>query len=107
LKTVYSSLNPVEVHHLRNLLAASGIRSAVRNEDLVRLFGEMPFPECAVQLLVERAEDYPRAEALVRDFLGPGRRSGPSWRCETCGETSEAQFTACWSCGEERRPASL
>jgi len=102
VKPVYSSLNTVEVHHLKNVLAASGIHCTVRNEELVRLFGEMPFPECAAQLLVERAEDYAAAEALVRDFLRSRPRGGPSWRCRGCGETSETQFTACWSCGAER-----
>ena len=44
----------------------------------------------------------PAAEALVRDFLRPGAPPGPSWRCRYCGEASEAQFTACWSCGRDR-----
>lgn len=102
MKTVYSSLNLIEAHHLKNLLAASGIRCRLRNEELVRLAGEIPFPECRLELLVERAEDVPAAEALVRDFLRPRPRAEPPWRCERCGETSEGQFTACWSCGAER-----
>lgn len=102
MKAVYSSLNLVEAHHLKNVLAAAGIRCRMRNEELVRLAGEIPFPECSLQILVERAEDYPAAEALVREFLRPRPHAGPSWRCARCGETSEAQFTACWSCGEDR-----
>jgi len=102
VKAVYSSLNLVETHHLKNVLAAAGIRTRIKNEDLVRLAGEIPFPECSLQLLVERAEDYPAAEALVRDFLKPRPQPGPSWRCAACGETSEGQFTACWSCGRDR-----
>jgi len=102
VKAVYSSLNLVEAHHLKNVLAAAGIRCRMRNEELVRLAGEIPFPECSLQILVERAEDYPAAEALVREFLRPRPHGGPSWRCARCGETSEAQFTACWSCGEDR-----
>ena len=102
MRAVYSSLNLVEAHHLKNVLAAAGIRCRMRNEELVRLAGEIPFPECSLQLIVERAEDYPAAEALVREFFRPRPRAGPSWRCARCGETSEAQFTACWSCGEDR-----
>ena len=102
MKAVHSSLNLVETHHLKNLLQSAGIRCRIRNEDLVRLAGEVPVPECSLQLLVERAEDYPAAEALVRDFLRPRARTGAPWRCARCGETSEGQFTACWSCGAER-----
>ena len=77
MKAVYSSLNLVEAHHLKNVLAAAGIRCRMKNEELVRLAGEIPFPECALQLLVERAEDYPAAEALVRDFLKPRPQASP------------------------------
>jgi putative signal transducing protein len=102
VKPVYSSLNLVEAHHLKNLLQSAGIRCRLKNEELVRLAGEVPFPECALQILVERAEDQPAAETLVRDFLKPQPQARPSWRCGRCGETSEGQFTACWSCGVER-----
>ena len=32
-------------------------------------------------------------------------RPRESWKCSACGETSEVQFSACWKCGAERRPA--
>jgi putative signal transducing protein len=103
MKAVYSSLNLVEAHHLKNVLAAAGIPCRMKNEDLVRLAGEIPFPECSLQLLVERAEDYPAAEKLVREFLRPRPSAAPPpWRCSGCGETSEGQFTACWKCGLDR-----
>ncbi len=99
MKTIYSSLNLVEVHHLKNLLQAAGIRCRIRNEELVRLAGEIPFPECALQLMVERAEDHSAAEILVGDFLRPQPRTTQPWRCRGCGEMIEGQFTACWKCG--------
>ena len=102
MKAVYSSLNLVEAHHLKNLLQSAGIRCHLKNEELVRLAGEVPFPEVALQLFVEREEDYATAQALVRDFLKPRPHAGPPWRCSRCGETSEGQFTACWNCGRDR-----
>lgn len=102
MKAVYSSLNLVEAHHLKNLLQSAGIRCHLRNEELVRLAGEVPFPECALQLFVDRAEDRSAAEALVRDFLKPRPQAQASWRCPSCGETIEGQFTACWNCGADR-----
>src|SRR5258708_27615264 len=38
---------------------------------LVRLAGEVPFPECALQLVPEREEDTPAAEKLLAEFLRP------------------------------------
>ena len=99
MKTIFSSLNLIDVHHLKNLLEAHGIRCRIRNEDLVRLAGGVPFTECALQLVVDRDEDSSAAEAVIHEFLRPPRRSPESWRCRACGETIEGQFTACWKCG--------
>ena len=52
MRALFSSLNLVEVHHLKNLLQSAGIRSRIRNEHLVRLAGEIPFTECALQLML-------------------------------------------------------
>ncbi len=106
MKTIFSSLNLVEVHHLKNLLQSAGIRCRIRNEDLVRLAGEVPFPECALQLVVEREEDHPAAEKLLAEFLRPQSRPVKPWRCPDCGETIEGQFTACWKCGSARTAAA-
>lgn len=102
LKTLFSSLNLVEIHHLKNLLQSGGIACRIRNEDLHRLAGEVPFTECSLQLIVEREQDYAEAETILREFLRPPRRAAESWRCRNCGETIEGQFTACWKCGTSR-----
>ena len=103
MKTIFSSLNLVEMHHLKNLLQSEGIRCRIRNEDLSRLAGEIPFTECALQLVIEREPDYAAAEAVLREFLRPPRDTpDPPWNCRNCGETIEGQFTACWKCGERR-----
>jgi len=102
LKAIFSSLNLVEVHHLKNLLQSAGIRCRIRNEDLVRLAGEVPFPECILQLVPEREEDTPAAEKLLADFLRPPLQPLKPWRCPDCGEMIEGQFTACWKCGGNR-----
>ena len=102
MKAIFSSLNLVEVHHLKNLLQSAGIRCRIRNEDLVRLAGEVPFPECILQLVPEREEDTPAAEKLLADFLRPPLQPLKPWRCPDCGEMIEGQFTACWKCGGNR-----
>jgi hypothetical protein len=102
LRTLFSSLNLVEVHHLKNLLQSAGIGCRIKNEDLVRLAGEIPFTECALQLILERESDRADAEAILGEFLRPQRRAALPWRCAGCGESIEGQFTACWNCGSGR-----
>ncbi|MGB7543566.1 MAG: DUF2007 domain-containing protein [Burkholderiales bacterium] len=102
MKTIFSSLNLIEMHHLKNLLQSEGIPCRIRNEDLSRLAGEIPFTECALQLVVEREQDYAAADALLREFLRPQSRTADPWLCRNCGETIEGQFTGCWKCGTER-----
>lgn len=101
MKVIFSSLNLVELHHLRNLLESAGVRCRIQRELLSRLAGEIPFPECAAQLVIERPEDRERAEEIVREFARPPR-AAPSWTCAGCGERLEGQFTACWRCGATR-----
>jgi putative signal transducing protein len=101
MKVVFSSLNLVELHHLKNLLESAGVRCRIHREMLSRLAGEIPFPECAAQLLVERPEDEERAQEIVREFGRPARAAVP-WTCGGCGERLEGQFTACWKCGAPR-----
>jgi hypothetical protein len=98
MKRVFSSHNAVLVHHSRNLLEAEGIETEVRNQMLSSAMGELPPAECQAELWV-RAEQAPRAEEILRR---PAVQ-GPDWDCETCGETSGAQFAQCWKCGALRR----
>ena len=97
-----ASLNVLEIHHLRNLLEAEGIRCWIKNELLARLAGEVPFTECAMELHLLREEDRARAEEVLRGWRH-GRPLGPAWNCPGCGERLEAQFSACWRCGGERK----
>lgn len=104
MQPLYSSLNLHEIYHLKNLLEAAGVRCLIKNELLSRLAGEIPFTECAPQLWLLDERDLDRAMRVVSDF-GRGAAAGPPWRCPSCGETLESQFSACWHCGTERQPA--
>jgi hypothetical protein len=101
MQPLYSSLNLLEVHHLKNLLEAEGIRCHIKNELLSRLAGEIPFTECAPQLWLLNERDIERARQVVADF-GRGAPAKPPWQCPDCGETLEGQFSACWHCGAPR-----
>jgi rubrerythrin len=96
-----SSLNALEIHHLKNLLEAEGIRCWVKNELLSRLAGEIPFTECALELHLLRESDRPRAEAVMEAWRSAPPLAG-RWTCAQCGEALEGQFSACWRCGAPR-----
>jgi hypothetical protein len=97
----YTTLKLHELYHLKNLLESAGIRCTVRNEHLSTLAGEVPFIECAAQLVLRREEDRPAALEVLRGWRSPGARREP-WQCGGCGERLEGQFTSCWNCGTER-----
>lgn len=103
MKPLYTSLNLLEIHHLRNLLQSAGIGCRICNERLSTLAGEVPFAECAMRLELENEADRDAAEALIREISRRSERSGAVWTCTRCGERLEAQFTACWHCGAEKK----
>jgi len=82
------------VHHARNVLEAEGIRAVVKNELLSSAMGELPPAECQAELWV-RSADAERAEAV----LNRAPDDDALWRCPSCGEPCEPQFTQCWRCG--------
>lgn len=98
---LFSSLRLHEIHHLKNLLEAEGIRCHIRNELLSRLAGEIPFTECAPELWLLDPGDGERARQIV-GALFQGVSDAPSWTCAQCGEMLEGQFGACWKCGAAR-----
>lgn len=107
MSVFYASNNRIEIYHLRNLLEAAGIACRLRNEALSQLAGELPFPDCAMEIWLQNDDDRPRADAvleLMRDGPPADQRSAPEWHCG-CGERLEAQFTACWRCGAPRTGA--
>jgi hypothetical protein len=102
MNVLLASLDALEVYHLKHLLEVEGIPCTIRNEMLSRLAGEVPFTECAMQLVVLRGEDEWRARRLLDDWRAAKPAGGPAWQCGRCGERLEAQFTSCWRCGSSR-----
>jgi hypothetical protein len=96
LRRIYSSHNLIAVHHAKNVLAAEGIRAVVKNEILSSAMGELPPAECQGELWVA-AVDAERAERILR-----APPEGTAWKCASCGESQEPQFTQCWKCGRYR-----
>jgi hypothetical protein len=99
MKKLTSAPSPVTIHHYKNLLAAEGIATRIRNEHFGSIMGEMPFTDTWPQLWVVNDLDFDRAQQLIEGGLD---EAGPDWRCSQCGEHNEGQFAACWNCGTEQ-----
>lgn len=97
---VHRGTDPIEASLLKGLLESEGIPARTTGEELVGAYAGVP-RVCDVRVLVpDRYRS--AAEALLADY--DARRAGAGqWACPDCGETNEAAFELCWSCGVTRR----
>jgi uncharacterized OB-fold protein len=75
----------------------------VQGGELGGLQGLIPYTETYASVWVAD-EVVAQAEELVEEFLRsrPVEAGATLWRCPTCGEYLEPQFTDCWNCGTSR-----
>jgi len=86
----------------KELLRTEGVACFVKNEQLFSAMGEIPFTECYPELWIIDDEIYPRAKMLLDSWLLEKDSDSICWTCPVCGEISEGQFGACWSCQGQR-----
>jgi len=99
MKTVYSAPNISLVSIYQNILEGRGIRCWIKNEFLSAGIGEIPFMECWPQLCVDD-DDFSEAKRIVEEAFSVKDKTG--WKCGSCSEEIEGQFTECWKCGKSR-----
>ena len=102
MRKVYGSHDSVIVGHTRQVLENHAIRCIVRNDFLLGGAGELPVNETWPELWVVDDEDYDRARDLIDAIVETAGGSGTPWRCPSCAERMEGQFTDCWACGASR-----
>ena len=106
---LYVADGPADAHLLRGLLESEGLTAFVRGDGTVPLqavgFFKMD-TRPSVWVLADDETRRERAQAIADQYRTGKRRQaepvGETWRCRSCGETVEAQFTACWSCSTPR-----
>jgi len=99
MKTVYSASNISFVSIFQNILEGHGIRCWIKNEFLTAGMGEIPAIECWPQLCVDD-DDFVEGERIVKEALS--EKVMAVWKCDSCHEDIEGQFTECWKCGQSR-----
>lgn len=96
MKKLTSAESLITINHYKNLLAAEGIRTEIRNQYLGSILGEMPFGETWPEIWVANDLDFDRATQLITSV--ESESPSENWRCKRCGEENEGQFAACWNC---------
>lgn len=103
MQCVYSSPSAAEAHLVQGYLEQAGVQASVQGGELGGLLGAVPTPETYTSVWVA-PEDVERAEGLIEEFLSSQEAAADAtrWRCPTCGEELEPQFSDCWNCGTSR-----
>jgi membrane protease YdiL (CAAX protease family) len=102
-----------EALRLVDALAQAGIAAEVENPQVGGTFGGggvFAFPLPSYSVCTIREEDLARAQVIVQEVRqaaegaspAPGSEPPVPWTCPACGESVEAQFSACWNCGTEK-----
>lgn len=99
MRRICTSDNGVIIGHVRQVLDNHAIPCIVRNDFLAGGAGELPVNETWPEIWVIDDRDFDRARALVDAIVATAHASDPPWRCTSCGELVEGQFTDCWRCG--------
>ncbi len=85
--------------HWQNLFEQAGFAVHLRNQFASSAVGEIPVDQGRVQLWLNDAGDWERAQTLLAQLDQPEALA--AWLCAQCGERSDGQFSACWKCGSE------
>lgn len=102
MQKVYSSPSLSMVYFAKNVLASYGIESIVQGENLTSLAGEIPWTDAWAELWISDEKRAEEAREILELSLKEAEHSEETWKCPTCGEELEGQFTECWKCGTEK-----
>ena len=103
MKRVFASPDRAAVEIVRQLLREAGIGSTVFNESTGAILGDIPFFVANPEVWILYDDQEADARQVVHDFEtgeARDRLDRRPWRCPTCGEQIEGQFSQCWRCTE-------
>ena len=101
MKKVYTSSDNVLVGYLQGILQDQKINCLIKNEMLQGATGEIPAHETWPEIWVMDDNEEQLAKRFIEQALTPNN-SYRDWKCLSCGEWIESQFTECWKCNSSR-----
>jgi hypothetical protein len=103
---VWSAPHGPIVHLAKAHLESHGIPCMIQGENLARVAGGVPVGDAWVELWVTDESRVDEALMLLKAIEDETGADAEPWRCPTCGEELEPQFTVCWQCGTPREAAA-
>ena len=110
MKMVFTDPSVVPCDMLKGMLEGSGIRVLIKNELGSAGIGlGSPIPHmislsCTWPEVWVADDDYAVAAAMVADLKQRQMSAEVPWTCKRCGESVDAELSACWKC-DAPRPA--
>ncbi|HFE38594.1 MAG TPA: DUF2007 domain-containing protein [Gammaproteobacteria bacterium] len=104
MKRVYSASNLFSAQIIKDYLQALGIDAFVQGELLMGAIGEIP-ADTYPSVWISNDEDYEVAKEQIKLYETQNTKDQVYrnvWKCISCDELMEAQFTQCWKCGAIR-----
>jgi hypothetical protein len=101
MRKIYSADNLPMAGYVRSILESCDIECVLKNQNLAGAMGELPPIECWPEVWIINDGDYNQAKQILDTSLPAVMNMKNGWQC-SCGEKIEGQFSACWSCGNER-----
>ncbi len=115
MQSVYTARDAMDAHFLKGLLEQEGIEAVVQGEALQEAWGNLPLSDSSLPSVWVDEANVPKAMPIVLEYRRRDEANAdpaladaprPTWICSKCGEQVEAQFSACWKCGESRPTAA-
>ena len=98
---VYSAAHPAEAHFICGLLNANNIAAQVRGEYLSSALGILPFgTDTEPGVWIDEDHNLALAQQIIA--ARSQTNAAEKWQCQKCREWHDANFSACWQCGESR-----
>ena len=99
MKKVYSTYDVLMLHNIKNILESEGIDCVTKNESFAYSSGELPQAKFAPSVWVIDESKYHEASKILKAALSSSSAKSSNWKCASCQEYIEGQFTECWNCG--------
>lgn len=101
MKRVYTSNDIILIGYLHGILEDQRINCLIKNEMLLGATGEIPAHEIWPEIWIMDDNDEQLAKSLIEQAVSP-EKWHRDWKCSSCGEWIENQFSECWKCNSSR-----
>lgn len=99
--------NDLEAQIIKGFLQENQVEAYIQKDDCGGMEPQLQITE-GIKVLVP-SDLYRKAKTLINAYQtspGTGDNNEGTWKCVSCGEKLEIQFSDCWKCGTPRESVS-